>query len=398
MCPSSVVGASDFGDDVFDDLEPSREDVEKGVVEVVHPEPERRWGEYGDFRLVGHGEVTNPDTCGRFVSNRGCLNVEAHNRTLDKKFHGKVFWCKHPLSCKKASCPVCFKSGWAVREAGRAEARLMEGAKRFGLVEHAVASVPLCDYHLSFEKLRAKCRKVLRKRGFIGSALIFHGFRYKPSLGWYWSPHFHVLGFILGGYARCRNCKNRKCVGIGNFGKCDGFEAVTRKCYVNDKWIVKVFGKRKTIFGTVWYQLNHASYNSTVKNFHVITWWGVLSYCKLKFTPEMRKQLCPICQGELGGVCYVGLNPEQFRDKREGFADYREGGVVVWEEVKRRKGIASARITKSDYVDCSAEAVEKWECDYMAFSEKASKRALIDKLLPKKHWGASWTLPKRVNV
>jgi hypothetical protein len=371
MLPSSVAGAS-VGDDVLEDEQPDEELIRSNHVEVSHPEPERRWGEYGFFRLVGNGEVTN-EFCGSFKTFRGCVHVEKHNACLNPKFHGKVFVRKVPFSCKKASCPLCFKSGWAVREADRASARLKEGAKRFGLVEHAVASVPLCDYHLPFPKLRAKCRKVLRKRGFVGSAMIFHGFRYKPSLGWYWSPHFHILGFIAGGYSLCRNCKNRKCIGGENYRLCDGFEAVTRKHYVNDKWIVKVFGKRKTVFGTAWYQLNHSTYDSSVRNFHIITWWGVLSYRKLKFTPEKKKQLCPICGSELVGVVYTGLNPEQFEGKREGLADYCEDGEVVWVEKPRRgrKGIAEARIPNHD---------------------------LIDKLLPKKHWGASWTLPKRVNV
>jgi hypothetical protein len=161
---------------------------------------------------------------------------------------------------------------------------------------------------------------------------------------------------------------------------CDGFEARTRELFQKDGYIVKVLGKRKTIFGTLWYQLNHASYDSSVRNFHIATWFGVCSYRKLKITPEKRKQLCPVCNSELVEIRYVGLNSEQFRDKREGFADLVEDGVVVWVEVSRRREIAGARnlITEDDYF-------------------RFPKADLIDKLLPKRSWGAKWTLPKRVN-
>jgi hypothetical protein len=215
----SSVSGSDFVEGMFEDEQPDEELIRSNRVEVSHPEPDRRWGECGDFRIVGHGEVTNPNTCGKFAKLKGCIREDLHRiNTLDgKNFSGKVFWRKTPLYCYKSSCPVCYKSGWAVREAERGEYRLKEASKRFGLVEHIVLSVPVSDYHLSFKALRGKARKVLESRGVIGGCVIFHGFRYKPYRGWFWSPHFHVLGFVLGGYARCRDCKNRVCMGYGNY-------------------------------------------------------------------------------------------------------------------------------------------------------------------------------------
>lgn len=297
------------------------------------------WGRSGDFQLVGNGEVTNV-FCGKYMRLKGCLRVDLHNLiTLDgKNFKNKVFSRKVHHWCNKPSCPVCFKSGWAIREAGNIEGRLAEAGKRFGLVEHVVASVPVRDYALSFEVLRGKVVKVLFGCGVVGGVLIFHGFRYNLRKHWYWSPHFHVLGFILGGYARCRHCKG------GNCYACDGFEGRTYRAFRENGYIIKALGKRKTVFGTAWYQLNHASIKRGVVRFHVATWFGCCSYRKLKVTVEKRKALCPICQHDLVGIRYFGVkrivmdrsSPEYRRDS---FEDYEEDGRVVWgESVKRGSG------------------------------------------------------------
>jgi hypothetical protein len=68
---------------------------------------------YGDFELVGHGKQTNAN-CGRFVSFKGCLHIELHNKTtLDgKNYKGMVYVRKVHASCDKPTCPVCCKSGW----------------------------------------------------------------------------------------------------------------------------------------------------------------------------------------------------------------------------------------------------------------------------------------------
>jgi hypothetical protein len=319
-------------DNMFDDEQPL---VLKDTVPVL----ENGWGSYGDFRLVGNGEVTN-GFCGKYMRFKGCLRVELHNLiTLGGvNYKDKVFVRKVHHWCNKPSCPICFKRGWAVREAGNVEARLAEASKRFGLVEHVVASVPLRDYGLSFEVLRSKTIRALNVRGVIGGVLIFHGFRYNFCNGWYWSPHFHVLGFVLGGYGRCRGCK-KIC-----FKGCGGFEDRTRKFYEKDGYIVKVLGKRKTVFGTAWYQLNHSSVKVNSVRFHVASWFGVCSYRKLKVTVEKRKDVCPICQHDLIGIRYFGvkrfvLNFNSFDYVRDSVEDYEEDGRVVWvESVKCRSG------------------------------------------------------------
>jgi hypothetical protein len=193
-----------FEDDIFDDEQPRKEVIEKNGYREPIPILENGRGSYGEDRLVGGGDVTNPETCGKRATMKGCLRVDLHNlSTLDgKNFKGKVFVRSIKMSCGKPSCPKCFKSGWAVREAGNIEVRLKESSKRFGQVEHIVLSPPTNDYRLKDRTLRRKVIAILKEIGVVGGCLIFHAFRYKPYKGWYFSPHFHVLGFILGGY-RC---------------------------------------------------------------------------------------------------------------------------------------------------------------------------------------------------
>ena len=301
----------------------------------VEPLPENSWGTYGNFQLVGHGNVTN-SKCGKFGSFYGCIRVELHNRvTLDgQNFRGKVYRRTIFHSCDKPSCPVCYKYGWAVREAGKIEMRLAEASKRFGMVEHIVATVPPKYYGLSYEALRKKINQILSVRGVIGGVMIFHGFRYNLRQEWYWSPHFHVLGFILGGYGKCRRCK-KTC-----FKGCGGWQDRTYRAYEKDGCVVKVLGERKTVGGTAWYQLNHSSIDVTKTRFHVATWFGVCSYRKLKLTVERKKSVCPICQHDLVRVMYFGvkvfaMNRSSPEFKRDSYEDYEENGRVVWVEDTR---------------------------------------------------------------
>lgn len=282
----------------------------------VAPEAEVRseWGRYGVYELVGHGEITDKSKCGKFRNFYGCLHTERHNvATLDGHNHvGEVYVRKVFHSCDKPTCPVCFKRGWAVRQAGNIESRIREAEKRFGLAEHIVVSVPQKDYGLSYEALRSKAVKVMAARGIHGGCLIFHAFRYHhanetyvgEAAGWFWNPHFHVIGFVDGGYGRCRGCPKT----AFDCFSCDGFEARTRRCFEKDGYIVVVLGKRKSVFGTAWYSLNHASVKRGVTRFHVVTWFGTSSYrrLKLKKADRIRRDVCPICGADLVRLRYVG--------------------------------------------------------------------------------------------
>jgi hypothetical protein len=361
--------------DMFADEQPEIEDVLKGFEKSI-PLLENGWGVYGDYRLVGNGEVTNPVTCGKRATLKGCLRVDLHDKvTLDGvNYCGKVFVRRIQMSCGKPSCPKCFKSGWAVREAGRIEHRLKIASKRFGVVEHIICSVPVKDYGMEYKNLRRKVNRMLKDIGVIGHVLIFHGFRYRKFRGWFWSPHFHALGFILGGYAKCRHCKGGDCYA------CGGFDGRAYKLYRKNGYIVRVMGERKTIFGTAWYQLNHSSYKVGVKRFHIATWSGCVSYRKLKVTPEMRKDVCPICQHELIKIRYFGSKRLQLSEERDSFEDLVEDGRVVFVEKVGRSAVArSNRITEDDYF-------------------RFPKSALIDKVFPKRTWGSKWSLGSRGGV
>jgi hypothetical protein len=314
---------------------------------IVEREFEKSWGSYGNHRLVGHGEKSSP-SCGQVRKLKACLNVDLHNRMrgyFDKD--GKLCMVPKdcvvvrpvPFHCGKPSCPVCYKS-WAAREADRAAVRLQEGERRFHTgCEHIVCSVPLRHYGLDFERLRSLAVKALYARGVVGGMLVFHAFRYQPEKGrnwWFWSPHFHVLGFLVGGY-KCRYCHESMC------SKCSGFEHRTREEYERDGFIVKVLGERKSIFWTLYYQLNHCSYDVTKKHYRIACWYGVLSYRKLKFTPEKKKELCPLCQHEFENVRYFGskklmLDPSSLGYHRYNFEDFEEEGHPVFIPYERGGG------------------------------------------------------------
>ena len=330
-----------------------RQELKSGDAHFDEPEVENRWATFGDFQLVGNGVQTNV-YCGRYLRLKGCGRVELHNRILqsnrffpDKRL-SKILVKGQSLKdlvyyrlvhhfCNKPSCAVCFRHGWAVRSAGEIEHRLMVASKRFGKVQHIIVSVPQDWYGLDLEVLRERVKKVCFDRGIIGGVSILHGFRYADReearlkgvpFGWRWSVHFHVLGFILGGFRKCRRCEfcdvkgsRWQCEG------CDGFYGRSKEVYKRDKCIVEVQGERLTVFGTAWYQLEHATVDSSKKRFHVYTYFGVVAYRKLKVTVEKRKDLCPICKHDLDWIRYFG---DECICHDRGSSEYRFEGCLSY--------------------------------------------------------------------
>jgi hypothetical protein len=321
----------DFPDDEeFDD---------KRYVKFVN----ERYGVYGANELVGHGVVTDPEKCGMYRGRYGCLNVEGHELPLqlrgeqnwrEQVYHKAVFY-----SCHKPSCPRCFPS-WMGREAGAIEARLLEAEKQYGKVEHIVASVPPERYGLDFKPMRALTLEAAKRRGIIGGCMIYHAFRENKNTGyWYFSPHWHILGVIDGGY-KCRTCVKKFC------STCHGFEAHTRECFKKDGYIVKVAvdkeglgeaGERKSIFKTARYQLSHASIRTDCKRPQVVSWFGVCSYRKLKAKYVPKKASCPYCGGALVRLHYIGnkcfcIDRNSSAFVPESHDDLKEDGVVIFLE------------------------------------------------------------------
>ncbi len=178
--------------------------------------------------------------------------------------------------------------------------------------------------------------EALIARGFIGGAVLFHAFRYHSfrewqhlntsdeSLGWYFSPHYHAVGFFKESYSQCRNCPFftswKTNHGCSKAEFCNGFEQLTRRvnagftgddgvAVAGDNCIVKVEGARKTIVGTIYYQLNHSSLRVGHDRFSPLTWVGCCSHKNLDFEAVPEKHTCPICGAELSRIRYVGVAP-----------------------------------------------------------------------------------------
>jgi hypothetical protein len=268
-------------------------------------------GETFGQTLVGHGKQTR-ETCGHRRMVLACLNVDLHRqKTLDGMIRaGQVYyetinyWCHHP------ECPVCMPI-WAIREACLIEGRLKEASRHFGQVEHLVISVAVRDLGLGMKALRRKAEKILMDLGVLGGCIIPHAFRYRPD-HWYLGVHFHILGYVIGGYSECRHCEHRlhrNCP-----FSCKGFDARCYKEYLKSGWIIKVardrfgnVGERKSIWATARYELSHATYEKSSKRVHIVSWFGVCSYRRLKWTPEIKKHVCKLCGYELKKSSYVGV-------------------------------------------------------------------------------------------
>jgi hypothetical protein len=279
------------------------------------------------FTLLGKGQRTN-STCGMFGRPQtkfllGCLRLELHNRVTldperDKMYHNKVAVKRVFYTCHKPECPECYARGFALRAAKRGVYRLEYASNELGMkVEHFIASLSKEEcLKLGYDALRKLMLKALFERGIVGGCYVYHHFRYhgkdetyfgeKPH--WFVSPHFHILGFLHGGYNRCRFCAARRrkgWVGEGVCDNCNQFEAVTRRANKKDGFIVKVAedkkgnaGERESIGATLWYELNHSCLKRDDKKHVVVNWFGKCGR-NAKVIPKGKipqfEHLCPIC-------------------------------------------------------------------------------------------------------
>jgi len=259
-----------------------------------------------DFQPVGRG-LKRSEFCGSWRSFMVCKNKELHEGKL---LHGvdctdKVVVRHKHLWCHKSSCPVCFISGWSLREARAIEGRINEGVRLgFGKPEHITVSVGLVDRDLPEFVMRERSRVALLDRGVIGGCMMFHGYRIDRGRGvLVWSPHFHTLGFVKHGFDRCRECVHDR----GDCASCDGFKRREVRGYAKDGYLVKVHAVRKTILGTAHYELNHATIRIGIKRFQSVTWFGICSYSKLKSVKLQAKVLSSFDDKFFVFRCFVGL-------------------------------------------------------------------------------------------
>ena len=231
-----------------------------------------------DYPLTGWGEKYA--NCGTFFT-VGCLNVEEHNgMNLDGvSMEGKAYLERKKVSCHRPLCPTCW-TDWANREVKKAKRRLeafvLKGRNLKPI--HLTVSVPVLDWGLSLVEKRKKVYRALKMVHCLGGMLIFHPKRQKENGEWFYSPHFHVIGY--------------------------GWIVDVRANYVHSGYIVKNIGVRKTVEGTIFYQLSHCGISP---EHHTVTWFGALSYGKLHVSKgEVEKSECPICGGELHRLTWIG--------------------------------------------------------------------------------------------
>lgn len=247
-----------------------------------------------NFMPVGRGLPTSSH-CGRWMSFLVCDDVGTHKGVVLKgvDYSGKLAVAHEHMWCNRSSCSVCFIRGWSLRGARSYTGRLSVVSELgYGEAEHIMVSVARRDFDLLEEVLREKCRTALVVRGVLGGLMIFHGFRMDRERGvLVWSPHYHSLSFIGGGFDVCRNCSHVR----GDCASCGGFKGREVREYAKDGYLVKVGDKRETVFGTIFYQLNHSTIRVGFKRFHVATWFGVAGNRKLKGKKVKAVHVCPVC-------------------------------------------------------------------------------------------------------
>jgi hypothetical protein len=260
------------------------------------------WEIEGGFRskytLVGRGQISRMGWCGKHKCYYKCDAVDLHTGVFAGKdiFHNQVNGCHRPS----------WKYDWAVLGGRNIEDRFLTAEKVLGLpigdVEHLSASVPKSERDLPYDELCRRAILMLKLSGVFGGVIMFHGHRKNREIRkLVYSPHFHTLGYIKGGYDRCRDCvKQFVC------WECDGFEGVTRRAHKQDGWIVGlaknekgVVEKRNTVFGSSWYQLEHSSIKVGASQFRVYRWFGVLGNRKLKTVRRGKECLCPHCKSPM---------------------------------------------------------------------------------------------------
>ena len=307
------------------------------------------------YPLIGGGNVTKPDTCGKFKHHVGCLDVATH-ATVGYK---GIFARKIHMNCGNLRCPSCARS-YAGREAAKVAARLNVASERLHLpFEHISISFPPEMFGIGDEKEYRKLElKTLKELGIMDGFSIFHSARHRRyeringdpateytafrQFGTDFQPHYHELGFVLGGFT-CRECKT-KC-----FEACQGFNSRRWKYYQKTGIYVKVIVKdehkyevRRSAKFTSYYQLNHASIvDKDAKRARVGFWHGACSYRKMGKVKVAKEAVeCPLCaEANVKKACdvliYTGkknfiLNRYDPNYERDTIEDLYEVGLQVW--------------------------------------------------------------------
>lgn len=286
---------------------------------------------YLPFQLPSHGDAEN--TCGVWMY-RGCLHFKDHiHASLDGvSGAGKDVIQTFRASCGRIRCPVCYEKA-CFKQALKIENRMMQfhiqGRELKAI--HVVVSPSKRDVEvLEFKKLKRKAITTAKGCGVYGGSIIFHHLRaYREDdnrekiddptspHGWYFSPHFHIIGF--------------------------GWVSRVKENYEKSGWIVKNLGVRRSIRATAHYQLSHCAVH---KKHHTVVWFGALSYNKLKVRPLKEKNdPCPLCSREMQRVCleniglegnYLSIVESSFEDGQIWMVDH---GLFYYADQKYRQEV-----------------------------------------------------------
>ena len=298
-------------------------------------------GSFDDYERVGQHEPTNSD-CGKYKRFTGC--IKPHDFVTLEGINYKDMVYIHPtyMSCDKPSCRVDYKRGFARKEAQKCEERFI-AIQGSVMPDHFAVSPSEKDYGKSVTELYKLAQKAIEVRGLTGGCNCYHQERYKPKR---FSPHFHYVANGEG-VAKCRACNKFEWASEAVCGDCDGFEARTRREYEKDGFIVKIAedregkkGVRKSIFFTMYYQLDHCFYRISAKRHNVVRWFGTHSYRKAKVKVVKKYAVCPLCSSRLKVLDYSGDDPRilglmcrrTLGEDRDTLTHLHEHGVVVWEE------------------------------------------------------------------
>lgn len=232
--------------------------------------PDQRVGDWG---LPGHG--VSRETCGTFYMS-GCLNIDDHP-------DGQGVFRPRVMRCFSPTCPVCWPS-WCGRAADRISYRV-KAWRGGGRPIHFMLSPPCRLWGLDPRKLRRKAYLIAKKVGFLGGSCLFHPFRLESiSNRWYFSPHFHMIGH----------------------GWISGEKVA--ELYASKGWISKNIGVRNSVFGTAYYQLSHCGVWYGEGGRHSVTWFGVMSYNKLRIPKRIpRSASCPYCGSKFETLVWIGI-------------------------------------------------------------------------------------------
>ena len=237
------------------------------------------------------GTKPKRDTCGDWAW-KGCNNIQGHK---DKTFNGctmtgKGYATNFQMCCFRADCEYCWLN-WSYRQASKATKRIekFESMTNYK-VRHIIISVPQWDYGKDPKVLRKMARDKLNAVmpnedwNKFGGCIVYHPNRKiwvdsDQRFRWYYSPHFHVMGF--------------------------GWTLPTKETNeIRQGWIIETqsnyddYNKReRSTFQTLSYILTHAGIK---KGKQTLTWFGDLSYCKLSMPKEdYLMGNCPICECKL---------------------------------------------------------------------------------------------------